>query len=55
MTQATIKTAPQAAAARSGQTVTSTTAAEATVVECQLFHCQNKKRKAAAPKAETPD
>jgi hypothetical protein len=52
MAQATIITAPQTAAARSCQKVTTTTVAQATVVECQLIHCQTKKRKAAAPKIE---
>ncbi len=41
MAQATIITAPEAVAAGSGQTVTTTTTAQATVVEAQLVHCQN--------------
>jgi hypothetical protein len=54
MAQARMITVPQAAAARSGETVTTTTT-QATVVECQLIYRQNKKRKAAAPQTETPN
>jgi hypothetical protein len=54
MTQETIITAPQAEAARSGETVTTTTTAWTTVVAGQLFHCQTNKRTAAARQAETP-
>ncbi len=49
MAKASIITAPQAAAARAVQLVSTTAAAQAAVVEGQLLHCQSKKSKETAP------